>query len=239
MRLDETGDRAPVVSSWLWRPETSSEISRRERQESTPVGGRAKRIFDIAFAVSVALILLPLIIIAALLVKASDGGSIIYRHRRVGYAGKEFYCLKFRTMSQNGDKILQEHLAKCPEAQKEWAESRKLTNDPRITAIGAILRKTSMDELPQLLNILRGEMSVVGPRPIVRDELAYYGVHTANYLRSRPGLTGAWQISGRSDTTYSERVRLDAEYVSKWSFMNDIWIVLCTVPAVAFAKGSR
>ena len=161
------------------------------------------------------------------------GGPVIFRHPRVGYRGKLFPCMKFRTMLPNGDEILQNHLANNPAAQEEWEKFRKLQDDPRVTRLGRFLRKSSIDELPQLFNVLRGEMSCVGPRPIVADELKKYGPHARHYLRAVPGLTGIWQISGRSSTTYRRRVVMDVLYVrSPWSVWRELRILLMTVPAV-------
>jgi len=198
----------------------------------TPVGGRRKRVVDLVVAATLAILLCPVLLITALAVKILMGGPVIYRHRRVGFAGRPFDCLKFRTMVANGDDILQRYLAANPLAAEEWRRSRKLTNDPRVTKFGLFLRKTSIDELPQLLNILLGDMSCVGPRPIVAEELERYGVHAHEYLRARPGVTGSWQVSGRSHVSYGDRVKLDAEYVRKWSIGSDLVILARTVPAV-------
>ena len=197
-----------------------------------------KRLFDFTVAASCLFLLMPLFVLVAILVWAVDGGSPFYSHRRLGRGGKTFGCLKFRSMRLNGDAILSRHLAENPAAMAEWTQSRKLKDDPRVTVIGHVLRKTSLDELPQLINILRGEMSLVGPRPIVEAEVEKYGDAAAAYFAVRPGLTGAWQISGRSDTTYAERVRLDRDYVASRSFTGDIVIILRTVPAVFLVKGS-
>lgn len=202
------------------------------------VGGIVKRAFDIAFAVLAIIALLPVLLFLCLLVKLEDGGPIFYRHRRIGRNDTPFHCLKFRTMVENGDQVLSEYLSRNAEARGEWNASRKLREDPRITATGRILRQTSLDELPQLLNIIRGEMSIVGPRPIVPDEIQFYGGDFVYYQSVRPGLTGAWQVSGRSDTSYDERVQLDRLYVEEWSFAKDILIIVKTIPAVAFARGS-
>ncbi|MFN3747040.1 MAG: sugar transferase [Hyphomicrobiaceae bacterium] len=198
----------------------------------TPIGGRRKRMVDIAVAIMVAIVLSPILLVIALAVKLSMGGPVIYRHRRIGFGGRPFDCLKFRTMVANGDEVLERHLAANPAAAEEWRRSRKLADDPRVTRFGWFLRKTSLDELPQLLNILRGEMSCVGPRPIVSEELERYGVHAHEYLRARPGVTGSWQVSGRSSVSYGDRVKLDAEYVRTWSFGSDLVILARTVPAV-------
>lgn len=198
----------------------------------TPVGGRRKRLVDLVVAATLGVLLSPLLLLTALAVKLCTGGPVIYRHRRVGFAGRSFDCLKFRTMVSNGDEILQRYLAANPAAAEEWRRSRKLTNDPRVTRFGLFLRKTSIDELPQLLNILMGDMSCVGPRPIVTEELERYGAHAHEYLRARPGVTGSWQVSGRNHVSYGDRVKLDAEYVRKWSIGWDLAILARTVPAV-------
>lgn len=141
-------------------------------------------------------------------------------------------------MVTNGDEVLSKHLNNNPEAQKEWDETQKLRDDPRVTPIGRVLRALSIDELPQLFNIFLGDMSVVGPRPVIESELARYGVSAAHYLRTRPGLTGLWQISGRSDVSYHRRILMDRYYVTNWSFLSDIAIILRTLPAVIMARGS-
>lgn len=196
------------------------------------VGGWVKRAMDIPIALLALIVLSPLMLLTALLIKATVGGPVIFGHRRVGLNGDPFYCLKFRTMVRDGDEILARHLADDPEAAREWRETRKLKNDPRVTPLGKVLRSSSIDELPQLINILRGEMSCVGPRPIVADELERYGSHAAEYYKARPGLTGLWQVSGRSELSYPERVALDCAYVRQWSLRNDCMILLKTIPAV-------
>ena len=155
----------------------------------------------------------------------------------MGLNGTSFDCLKFRSMVVNGDEVLARHLAANSEAAREWEETRKLKRDPRITPLGSSMRKTSIDELPQLLNILKGEMSFVGPRPIVTAEVPKYGPVIALYLRTRPGLTGPWQISGRNDVDYSTRVALDRGYVENWNFWRDIAIIAKTARVVMTARG--
>ena len=204
----------------------------------SPVGGITKRGLDILLALSALIALSPLFLMLMALVKFSDGGRIFYGHSRIGHGGRTFRCLKFRTMREDGDRVLREYLEKNPSAYAEWHASRKLQNDPRVTAVGGVLRKLSLDELPQLINIIRGEMSVVGPRPVVEDELEFYDVAAQYYLRSRPGLTGLWQVSGRSDVTYESRVALDSHYVQNWSLMTDLKIIGLTIPAVCSARGS-
>ena len=203
-----------------------------------PVGRRAKRAFDLLVAVPALLLLSPLLLGIAIAIRLSDGGPALYRHTRIGLDGRPFACLKFRSMVRDADAVLARHLAQNEVAAREWAETRKLKDDPRITRLGDVLRKTRVDELPQLVNIVRGDMSVVGPRPIVAAEIEKYGPHIDDYVRARPGLTGAWQVSGRSDVTYGERVRLDTDYVNNWSLARDVVIIVRTIPAVLASRGS-
>jgi exopolysaccharide production protein ExoY len=195
------------------------------------------RVFDITFALALIFVLLPVFALLALVVKCSDGGPVLYAHKRIGRAGAHFPCLKFRSMVTNSDQVLQQLLAVSPEARAEWDRDHKLRDDPRITAVGRIMRKTSLDELPQLFNILVGQMSVVGPRPIVQSEIPLYGIHFEDYCSVRPGLTGLWQISGRNDVSYEERVQLDCSYVQSRSLVGDMSIVARTVPAVLLSRG--
>ena len=206
---------------------------------SEPVGGWAKRALDILLVVLSLPLLVPLMLGIALLLKLTDPGPLLYGHRRIGFQGRAFRCWKFRTMVVNGDEVLERHFRDHPADEVIWRQQRKLVNDPRVTPIGAVLRKLSLDELPQLLNVLSGEMSLVGPRPVVTAELDHYGASGRYYLSTRPGLTGLWQISGRSDTTYAERVRLDRFYVINWSLLRDLRIVLLTIPAIALSRGAH
>ena len=201
-------------------------------------GYRLKRSLDICSALGALLLFSPLFLLLMAMVKLLDGGDVFYGHKRVGRFGREFHCLKFRTMVPDGDAVLNRYLAANPAARKKWQETRKLQKDPRVTAVGAVLRKLSLDEMPQLFNILIGDMSIVGPRPVVREELAYYGPHAPVYLLSTPGLTGLWQISGRNDVSYDARVAFDRQYVENWSFGFDLKIIAKTVPAVWCSKGS-
>jgi exopolysaccharide production protein ExoY len=203
-----------------------------------PIGGLVKRSFDVTAALCALLIFSPIFLMIMALVKYSDRGPAFYGHTRVGHNGRPFKCLKFRTMATNGDELLNKYLRENPEAAEEWRKTRKLKDDPRVTIVGKVLRKLSLDELPQLLNILRGEMSVVGPRPVVDDELKVYDNFAVYYLRTRPGLTGLWQISGRNDVSYETRIAFDTQYVQNWSLFRDIAIIVKTVPAVCFARGS-
>ena len=220
-----------------WSPQVGA-TSRPLEGPAKIVGGGTKRSFDIAAALSAIVLLLPLFCLIALAIKLWDRGPIFYRHRRVGLNGTPFDCLKFRSMVVNGDEVLSSYLAADGEAAREWEETRKLKRDPRITPLGASMRKTSIDELPQLLNILKGEMSLVGPRPIVTAEVPKYGVAIDHYLRTRPGLTGPWQVSGRNDVDYSTRVALDRGYVEDWSFWRDLKIIVKTARVVATTRGS-
>ena len=202
-----------------------------------PVSRMVKMIFDQLIAAALLVLLAPLLLIIALLVRA-DGGPALFAHRRIGMNGETFRCLKFRTMVRNADRVLAELLNRDADARAEWASSQKLRDDPRITAIGRFLRRSSLDELPQLLNVLRGEMSLVGPRPIVPAEVSRYGKEITYYYETRPGLTGLWQVSGRSDTSYVRRVQLDVWYVKNWTLWHDIAILLKTVPAVMNKSGA-
>jgi len=205
---------------------------------SLPLGGVVKRTIDLAIASFIMIFFLPLFGLIATTIAVFDGGPVLYRHPRLGHGGRPFLCWKFRTMVTNGDEILRQHLQSLPAAAREWAEDRKLKNDPRITVVGSVLRKFSLDELPQLINVLCGDMSIVGPRPIVADEVKMYGPHARYYFKARPGLTGAWQVSGRNDEKYENRVALDRAYVENWSLWKDVIIMLKTVPVVFNAKGS-
>ncbi|MBB3610096.1 exopolysaccharide production protein ExoY [Rhizobium sp. BK602] len=189
-------------------------------------------------ALAALILISPLFLMLMLLVKFSDRGPIFYGHRRIGHNGKTFRCMKFRTMVVDGDRVLQAYLQNNPRAMEEWRETRKLQNDPRVTLVGAVLRKLSLDELPQLINIIRGEMSVVGPRPVVEDELERYDASAIYYLQSRPGLTGLWQVSGRNDVSYESRVAFDTHYVKNWSLGSDMMIIAKTIPAVCLSRGS-
>ena len=195
-----------------------------------PVGGALKRVFDVSCTIAIIVLAAPLLLILTLAALISSKGPILYGHRRVGFRGQEFMCFKFRTMVVDSDKVLADHLASNPAAAEEWEQNRKLRNDPRITPLGNFLRKTSLDELPQLINILCGEMSLIGPRPVVSEELVRYGARRGAYLSARPGLSGLWQVSGRSATTYERRTELDEIYVNSWSLWGDVKIMLRTLP---------
>jgi undecaprenyl-phosphate galactose phosphotransferase len=202
-----------------------------------PLQRIAKIAFDLSVATLALIVLAPLLLMVALLVKL-DGGPMLFLHSRIGAGGREFKCLKFRSMSVHSDSMLERLLIRNSGAAAEWAATHKLRNDPRVTRIGRLLRKTSLDELPQLFNVLRLEMSLVGPRPIVRHEVPRYAEDIAYYYEARPGITGLWQISGRSDASYERRVRLDCWYVKNWTIWHDIAILAKTIPVVLKRKGA-
>jgi len=205
----------------------------------SPLRRSAKRLFDIVVSAVMLFFLLPLFAVLAMII-AVDGGSPFFGHVRIGHGGRPFRCLKFRSMAKDSDKILARVLAEDPEMARQWATNFKLDNDPRITKVGKFLRTTSLDELPQLINVLKGEMSLVGPRPVVAKELEqYYGEDVFYYHLVRPGITGLWQVSGRSDTTYERRVFLDAWYVRNWDHWTDLAILFSTVPSVLFREGAK
>ncbi len=200
-----------------------------------PVFGRA---LDLVLAFSALVVFAPLMLMVAVLVAAERSGPILFRHTRIGLHGKPFRLLKFRSMHVNGDAILAAHIAANPAAADEWALDHKLRDDPRVTALGIFLRKSSLDELPQLFNVLFGEMSIVGPRPIVQSEVARYGRFFKAYCSVRPGITGIWQVSGRNNVSYRRRILMDALYARRKCVALDVKLILATIPAVLARKGS-
>ncbi|MBY0227578.1 MAG: sugar transferase [Hyphomicrobium sp.] len=197
-----------------------------------PVGGLAKRCADVLLSSATLALLLPTFLIIAALIKLTSAGPIFFGHTRIGFGGRPFRCYKFRTMVRDSDTVLTELLSRSPAAAQEWALHRKLVDDPRVTAVGRFLRKSSLDELPQLFNIFIGDMSCVGPRPVTQNELHRYGRTINDYVRARPGLTGLWQVSGRNSVRYGRRVALDRVYVRHWSPLLDLAIILRTIPAL-------
>jgi Undecaprenyl-phosphate galactose phosphotransferase WbaP len=197
-----------------------------------------KRAIDLASSALLTLFLLPLMAIISVLVVVESGFPVFYLQKRLGRRGRPFHMCKFRTMNHNSAEILERYLASNSELRREWAENHKLRNDPRITRVGKVLRKTSLDELPQLWNVLKGEMSLVGPRPIVSAEVAMYRETYSLYSKTTPGLTGLWQVSGRSRTTYAERVAYDSYYVRNWSVWMDIYLLAKTVGTVLSGDGA-
>lgn len=208
-----------------------------------------KRAFDILFSLCALTFGLPLFLSIAAAIKLTSPGKTVYSHERIGRGGKPFPCYKFRTMYADADARLQELLANNPDMKKEWDASHKLKNDPRVTPIGLFLRKTSLDELPQFWNVLKGDLSVVGPRPVVQAEVTkHLGIKAAKILSVRPGLTGIWQVSGRSDTSYTTRIHLDEKYVDRVHQRNsrfsldviamDIKLIAKTIPSMISSKGA-
>jgi Undecaprenyl-phosphate galactose phosphotransferase WbaP len=203
-----------------------------------PLPKLTKRCMDLAGAMIGGILLLPLLFYLAVAVKMSSRGPIFYAHERIGKNGRRFHAWKFRTMFQDASLVLEHYLEQHPELRDEWERDQKLRYDPRITRIGRFLRKTSLDELPQLWNVIRGDMSLVGPRPIVTSEIAKYDVYFGLYTMVTPGITGLWQVSGRNNTTYDERVQLDAYYVRNWSPWMDLYLLIRTIRIVLFAEGA-
>jgi exopolysaccharide production protein ExoY len=245
---DKWGKQAQIARSLAWAIMVSPEseiISRARavldadsaREPGDPVDKPVldtwpKRALDVMVAGAALVLIAPLMLLSALAIRLTMGGPVVYAQTRVGRDGKKFRCFKFRTMVKDSDAVLEQHLATDPESALEWKECRKLAKDPRITPLGQFLRRSSMDELPQLFNVLRGEMSCVGPRPVVPEELAYYGDNLADYLSAKPGMTGIWQTCGRNNVSYANRVRMDALYVRRWSMLLDLAILVKTARAV-------
>jgi exopolysaccharide production protein ExoY len=196
------------------------------------------RLADIAVSLIAIVLLAPLLIVVAILVTATDAGPALFGHKRLGQGGRSFACLKFRTMVVDAEVRLAAHLAADPAARAEWETSQKLRHDPRVTVLGRFLRRTSIDELPQLINILRGEMSLVGPRPIVQAEVSRYGRYINAYYSVKPGVTGLWQVTGRGESSYRRRVVLDLAYIRSRSVRLNFAIMFLTVPRVLFGAGS-
>jgi len=211
--------------------------------QANEANARVKDMLVLRFNQAVALLLLvllsPVMAVVTFFIWKRDGAPVLFAHYRVGRNGKLFRCMKFRSMLRNSEQVLADLLRNDEQARAEWARDQKLTNDPRITPIGHFLRRSSLDELPQLLNVLRGEMSLVGPRPITVAELTRYGSVRWHYLSVRPGITGLWQVSGRNNTSYEERVALDRRYVEQRSVLGDVAILFKTVRVVVLREGAR
>jgi exopolysaccharide production protein ExoY len=211
--------------------------SKAEWGTRSSVGDGVIRVTDVVLAAVMLAFFAPTMILIALAVRAQDGGPALFRHARVGRNGEIFGCLKFRSMTTDGDAVLVRRLAADEAGRAEWARQRKLRRDPRVTPLGRLLRISSLDELPQLLNVLRGDMSLVGPRPIVAEEVWRYGQRYRVYMSVRPGLTGLWQVMGRNDVPYRRRVAMDVLLVRRRSVRTYCWILLRTVPAVLGRQG--
>lgn len=197
-----------------------------------------KPLLDLAVVFVTLPIALPLSLALAALIRLTSKGSVLYRHRRIGQFQQPLYVWKFRTMYENSEEVLEEHLSTNAEAREEWVRTHKLREDPRVTPIGRMLRKTSMDEIPQILNVLAGDMSIVGPRPIVDEERPKYGRYFPTYTYALPGITGLWQVSGRCDVNYPERVQLDVQYVEQWSLWMELKILFKTAFVILHSKGA-
>ena len=203
------------------------------------MGNVVKTAFDYILTLVGAVFISPLLAYIAYRIKKEDPGPVFFAHTRIGKDGKPFPCYKFRSMVVNSQEMLQKYLAENPAAREEWEHDFKLKDDPRVTPIGKVLRRTSLDELPQIFNVLRGEMSLVGPRPVIQEELdKYYGETAKLYCTVKPGITGLWQVSGRSDIGYDERVALDATYIKYRSMWGDIVILWKTIGVVLMKKGA-
>lgn len=232
----------PVISqdepSYSSSPLFSNQTSPEDRFFDLEFLELASRVFCIFVTLVILVAVLPMLLLLAVALQIDSPGKLFFAQQRVGKDGRLFRCLKFRTMCTDADAALTRHLANSEAARREWAATFKLQDDPRVTALGRVVRKLSLDEFPQLINILRGEMSLVGPRPIVEQEIPLYGRYFADYCKVRPGLTGLWQVSGRNDTSYRRRVCIDSLYVRRRSLAFDLAILARTVPAVIGAKGS-
>lgn len=209
-----------------------------QRTVLSPLSRSIKRSIDLFLTLSAGILIAPVIGILCVLVKLDSRGPIFYGHFRVGRGGRPFRVWKFRSMVVNGDEVLEQYLKNNPSAAEEWQLTRKLKHDPRITRLGRFMRRSSLDELPQLWNVIRGEMSLVGPRPVVEAEAVKYGASFSHYLQVSPGLTGMWQVSGRNDTSYQERVELDSYYVCNWSPWLDVYLIARTFTAVVRKEGA-
>lgn len=218
----------------------STSRTRRTAERFAPVrpAGGLGRVLDVVIALAAIVFLAPLLIAVAVAVKLDDGGPVLFRQRRIGFGGAYFPCLKFRSMAVDAEAQLKALLARDPQASQQWVRDQKLRNDPRITRLGGFLRRSSLDELPQLFNVLAGDMSLVGPRPIVEAEISRYGRWFPAYASVRPGITGLWQVTGRNDVTYQRRVATDVIYTRNKSVALDMSILLRTIPAVLLRHGS-
>ena len=205
-------------------------------QRQTAAAEQAHRLLDVSLACAILVLVFPLLIVCAVAVRCSSPGPILFRHTRIGRDGRKFDCIKLRTMCERADVAITELVGSSPESLAEWAANHKLMRDPRTTAVGTILRRYCLDELPQLFNVLAGDMSIVGPRPIVADEVKRYGALIGFYCSVRPGLTGLWQVSGRHSLSYRERVMLDARYAQTKCIRLDLLIVFKTIPVVLFGQ---
>lgn len=226
------------INKVKWELDTDSLLQNQKIKLAYPYNRFLKRAMDLVLSLLGLVLALPLCLFIAALIYLTSQGPILFIHQRIGKDAKTFPCYKFRTMILGAEEKLKETFIKDPSLKTEWENGFKLKNDPRVTKIGKFLRKTSLDELPQLLNVLKGEMSLVGPRPITKEEIKKYGDKINDYYLAKPGLTGSWQVNGRSDTTYEERVRMDICYIKNWSVAKDLLYLFKTIGAVWRRKGA-
>ena len=208
-------------------------------EKEKPVYFFVKRVIDIVLSLCGLIVLSPVFLLIAILIKKDDGGDVFYKHKRIGHMNKDIYIYKFRSMTNKYKTFDEFYQTLSIEQKEEWDENFKLENDPRITKIGNFLRKTSLDELPQIINILKGDMSVIGPRPVVNDEIEKYGNQKAKFLSVKPGLTGYWAANGRSATTYEDRIKLELYYIDHCSLLLDIKIFFKTILSVLKKEGAK
>jgi lipopolysaccharide/colanic/teichoic acid biosynthesis glycosyltransferase len=232
LRIKTTANNQPDDENTAIRLLTERRLAQIRRSDI------AKRLFDIVFSLSVLFLCAPIYVILAGTIACTSSGSIFYVQERVGKNHQHFGCIKFRTMVPNADRVLDEMMAQSEDLRQEFSENFKLKEDPRITKIGKFLRITSLDEFPQFINVLKGEMSVVGPRPLVPEEIEKYGTAIDLVLTIRPGITGLWQVSGRNDIPYAQRIRIDVSYVKRRNFWLDLRIVLMTVAVMVMPKNN-
>ena len=247
-RIQPLVENIEVITNLVGVPTGSAEVEsifnekllilRLKNNLARPLNRYLKAALDYLLTIVGTILILPLLLFIAVWIYLDAPGPVIFRHMRVGKDGKLFPCYKFRSMYINSQEKLNEILAENSAMRQEWERDFKLKNDPRITKSGAFLRKTSLDELPQIFNVLRGDMSLVGPRPVVQEELARYGEFVQDYLMVKPGITGMWQVNGRSDTTYDERVQMDVWYVRNWSVWLDVMLLWRTIKAVFKCEGA-
>jgi exopolysaccharide production protein ExoY len=218
--------------------ETIGGVDWREAARDAPFGGAPKRALDLAIAAPALILLSPLMLLIALAIKVQDGGPVFFGQPRVGRDGRLFWCLKFRSMVERAEDQIRSLLLEDPNAAREWREKQKLAKDPRVTPLGRLLRVTSADELPQLVNVLLGDMSIVGPRPILPEQIDDYGAAFARYCTARPGITGLWQVSGRNETTFHRRSEFDETYLRAWNLLADVVLLARTVSVVLRGRGA-
>jgi lipopolysaccharide/colanic/teichoic acid biosynthesis glycosyltransferase len=231
-------DAAPASQRSVNTSQHGESSSQAIRPETETISAAFVRMLDIIVASIAIVVLAPLLLGTALMIALSRSGPVLFRQSRIGRDGVLFTCLKFRTMHRDSDAMLAELLANCPQARAEWAEDQKLRHDPRVSAFGRFIRRASIDELPQLWNVLTGDMSIVGPRPIVASEAPRYGRYIRHYQATRPGITGVWQVNGRNDTSYRRRIACDVVYSRSVSIATNLRIIFCTVPVVLKARGA-